>query len=52
MILYITKKQAEQTHRKTIEYSGGGSCSELNIGYLDSALEMIQNDDYYPLKKN
>jgi len=37
-----------QTHRKTIEYSGGGNCSELNIGYLSSALELIQNDDYYP----
>jgi death-on-curing protein len=48
MILYITKTQAEQTYRKTIEYSGGGSCAELNIGFLDSALEHIQNDDYYP----
>jgi death-on-curing protein len=48
MILYITKEQAKQTHRKTIEYSGGGSCSALNIGYLESALEHIQNDDYYP----
>jgi len=48
MILYITKEQAEQTHRRTIEYSGGGRCEELNIGYLDSALEHIKNDDYYP----
>lgn len=47
-MLYITKEQAEQTHRKTIEYSGGGSCEELNIGYLESALEHIKNDDYYP----
>ena len=46
--IYISYEQAMQTHRKTIEYSGGGSCSELNIGYLSSALELIQNDDYYP----
>ena len=48
MIIYISKEQAEHTHLKTIEYSGGGSTSELNIGYLESALELIQNDDYYP----
>jgi death-on-curing protein len=48
MILYITKEQAEQTHRKTIAYSGGGNCAKLNIGYLESTLEHIQNDDYYP----
>ena len=48
MIIYISKKQAEHTHLKTIEYSGGGSTSEINIGYLESALEHIQNDDYYP----
>ena len=43
--IYISQEQAMQTHRKTIEYSGVGSCSELNIGYLSSALELIQNDD-------
>ena len=48
MIIYITNEQAEQTHLKTIEYSGGGSVSALNIGYLYSALDHIQNDDYYP----
>jgi death-on-curing protein len=48
MVIYISIEQAEQTHRKTIEYSGGGSYSEINIGYLYSALELIQNDDYYP----
>ena len=46
--IYISQEQAKQTHRKTIEYSGGGNCSELNIGYLYSALELIQNDEYYP----
>ena len=47
-VYYITEQQAEQTHQKTIEYSGGGSYSIINIGYLYSALELIQNDDYYP----
>jgi death-on-curing protein len=48
MIIYISKEQAEHTHLKTIAYSGGGNTSKLNIGYLESALEHIQNDDYYP----
>jgi len=47
-MIYISNEQAEHTHRKTIEYSGGGNYSVLNIGYLISALELIQNDDYYP----
>jgi death-on-curing protein len=48
MILYISKEQALETHLKTIEFSGGGDYSSINDGYLDSALEHIQNDDYYP----
>ncbi|MDP3432515.1 MAG: type II toxin-antitoxin system death-on-curing family toxin [Bacteroidota bacterium] len=48
MILYISREQAEITHLKTVELSGGGSTDVINIGYLDSALEHIQNDDYYP----
>ena len=48
MIIYISKEQALTTHKATIDHSGGGDYSELNLGYLDSALEMIQNDDYYP----
>ncbi|OJV37932.1 MAG: death-on-curing protein [Bacteroidales bacterium 36-12] len=48
MIIYISSEQAKKTHRKTIEFSGGGSYSVINIGYLYSALELIQNDDYYP----
>lgn len=47
-MIYISNEQAEHTHRKTIEFSGGGDLSVLNIGYLFSALELIQNDDYYP----
>lgn len=48
MILYITREQAEITHLKTVELSGGGSTGVINIGYLGSVLEHIQNDDYYP----
>lgn len=48
MVIYISKEQAEHTHKKTIEYSGGGDYSILNIGYLYSALDLIHNDDYYP----
>ena len=48
MTIYISKEQAIETHRKTIEYSGGGSYEVLNIGYLYSVLEHIQNDHYYP----
>ena len=48
MIIYISKEQAIDVHKKTIEYSGGGDCGIINIGYLESALEHIQNDDYYP----
>ena len=47
-VIYITHEQAIETHKKTIKYSGGGDMSILNIGYLDSVLEHIQNDDYYP----
>ena len=31
-----------------MEVSGGGSTGQLEIGKLDSVLEHIQNDDYYP----
>ena len=48
MIIYISKEQAIEIHKKTIEYSGGGNYGILNIGFLYSALEHIQNDDYYP----
>lgn len=48
MVFYITESQAIEVHRKTIEYSGGGDLGVVNIGYLYSALEHIQNDDYYP----
>lgn len=48
MTIYISKEQALETHRKTVEYSGGGDYSSINDGFIDSALYHIQNDDYYP----
>jgi death on curing protein len=47
-IIYITLEQAKEIHCKTIEISGGGACGQLNMGQLDSVLQNIQNDDYYP----
>ncbi len=48
MIIYIPYQQALEIHHKTVEKSGGGSYGSINIGYLQSALELIQNDIYYP----
>ncbi|MBR1692828.1 MAG: Fic family protein, partial [Lachnospiraceae bacterium] len=47
-IRYISLEEALETHRLTIEKSGGGDYGELDIGRLDSVLEHIQTDDYYP----
>lgn len=45
---YLTLQQAVEVHRKTVEVSGGGALGHLDLGKLDSVLEHIQNDDYYP----
>ena len=47
-MIYITLEQADAIHKKTIQYSGGGTYEHLDIGKLDSVLQHIQNDDYYP----
>ncbi len=47
-IVYITLEQAIETHHKTVEVSGGGALGQLNMGQLESVLENIQNDLYYP----
>ncbi len=46
--VFITLNQAIETHRKTVEVSGGGTLGTLDICKLDSVLTHIQNDDYYP----
>jgi len=47
-IIYLTIEQAIEVHRKTVEYSGGGSIGQLDVGMLDGVLQHIQNDGYYP----
>lgn len=47
-ILYLTLEQAVEVHRKTVEVSGGGALGHLDLGRLDSVLQHIRNDDYYP----
>lgn len=48
MIIYISYDQAVEIHHKTVEKSGGGSYDSINIGYLESVLVLMQNDEYYP----
>jgi len=45
---YLTIEEAVQTHKLTVEKSGGGSDGILDVGPLESVIEHIQNDDYYP----
>ncbi|WP_461812613.1 type II toxin-antitoxin system death-on-curing family toxin [Faecalimonas sp.] len=47
-ISYLTLQEAMEIHQSTIENSGGGDQGNLDIGKLDSVLNHIQNDDYYP----
>lgn len=47
-VIYLTLEQAKVIHNKTIQFSGGGTYEVLDIGKLDSVLQHIQNDDYYP----
>lgn len=46
--IYLTIEQAVSTHSLTIEKSGGGTNGALELEKLESVLEHIQNDDYYP----
>ena len=47
-VIYLTIEQAIETHRNTVEVSGGGTFEHLDVGKLKSVLEHIQNDIYYP----
>ncbi len=47
-LIYITLEQATKIHKKTVEISGGGTIDHLDTGRLDSVLQHIQNDTYYP----
>mgnify|MGYP002311005871 FL=1 len=48
MIYYLSLQEVLQLHSKTVEISGGGSSAILNLGQIESILEHIKNDDYYP----
>jgi death on curing protein len=48
MFYYINIDEAISIHEKTVQVSGGGSLGTINTGSLDSVLDNIQNDDYYP----
>jgi death-on-curing family protein len=47
-VVYIDIDQAIETHRLTVQVSGGGLLSIIDAGKLESVLAHIQNDDYYP----
>lgn len=47
-LVYITIEQALDTHKKTIQHSGGGTLGGLELGKLEGVLQNIQNDDWYP----
>ncbi len=47
-VIYLTIEQAIETHRNTVEVSGGGTFEHLDVGKLESVLDHIQNDVYYP----
>ena len=45
---YITSEQAKSIHKITVEISGGGITDAIHFGQLESVLQNIQNDEYYP----
>jgi len=45
---YIDAETAKKIHHLTIKHSGGGADGILDFGKIESVLEHIQNDDYYP----
>ncbi|MCP5244776.1 MAG: type II toxin-antitoxin system death-on-curing family toxin [Burkholderiales bacterium] len=47
-LFYLSLEQAIEIHAKTVEVSGGGTLGHLDLGKLESVLQNIQNDDYYP----
>lgn len=47
LLNYFTAEYAVSVHKKIIEISGGIE-GVKNFGNIDSPLEHIQNDDYYP----
>jgi len=46
--IYFDFEMLYKTYQKTIEVSGGGSSGIRDQGQIESVLEHIQNDLYYP----
>ena len=47
-IIYLSIEQIVETHGKTVDVSGGGEKTALNLDNIKGTLEHIKNDDYYP----
>ena len=47
-LIYLTIEQVIAIHRTTVEISGGGALGSLDTNKLDSVLQHIQKDEYYP----
>lgn len=47
-MLYLSIDQIPEIHKMTVKISGDGSTGILDLGKLESVLQHIQNDDYYP----
>jgi death-on-curing protein len=47
-ILYISFEEALDVYRQTIEKSGGGFSGIRDQGGIESVLDFVQNDIYYP----
>jgi len=47
-LVYLRLDDVINTHRRTVEVSGGGVLGHRDLGIIESALAHIQNDDYYP----
>ena len=46
--IYLSLEYVIEVHEKTVDVSGGGSMGHLDLGKLQSVLQNIQNDAYYP----
>jgi len=47
-MIYFNLEHAIYIHKLTIDYSDGGIYEHFDLGRLDSVLQNIQNNDYYP----
>jgi death on curing protein len=48
MVYFDNIDEIIEIHAKTIEFSGGGALGIMNKQYLESVIEFIKDDNYYP----